>query len=254
MPLVSVIIPNWNRADLLTLAIRSVQAQSFEDWELLVCDDGSTDESEKAVRSLSGDPRIRWAPGPRGGRPAIPRNRGLRLARGEWVAFLDNDDEWHPSKLAAQLARMNADATLASCTEALRLIPGQTDRPALVRYAGERLRFGDILDVNRVVCSSAMFHRKLAPVVEGFPEQPAMKAIEDYALWLRVASVTDFSFLPAPLVNYRDDAASSVRAEAVAEKIKRRRVFGDFLRWSARHPSAARAKQSVRAGVRWLRS
>ena len=92
-PSVSVIIPTWNRAHTLPRAIESVLSQSLPILEVLICDDGSTDGTAEAVMAMARqDPRIRWLPGERGGRPAIPRNRGIRESRGEWLAFLDSDD------------------------------------------------------------------------------------------------------------------------------------------------------------------
>src|SRR4051794_13419670 len=99
---VSVIIPTWNRAATLGPAIQSVLNQTYPPREVLVCDDGSTDNSVDVVAQLD-DQRIRWLPGGRGGRPAIPRNRGIGAATGEWLAFLDSDDEWLPDKLERQL-------------------------------------------------------------------------------------------------------------------------------------------------------
>ena len=99
--IVSVIIPTYNRQHTLLAAIQSALSQTLPPLEVLVCDDGSTDGSAEAVAALD-DPRVRWLTGPHAGYPAVPRNRGLREARGEWVAFLDDDDVWLPEKLAVQ--------------------------------------------------------------------------------------------------------------------------------------------------------
>ena len=78
-PAVSVIIPTWNRAATVVAAVESALAQTHAPLEVLVCDDGSTDDSEQRIRALS-DRRVRWLPGPRGGRPAIPRKASARVA------------------------------------------------------------------------------------------------------------------------------------------------------------------------------
>jgi glycosyltransferase involved in cell wall biosynthesis len=101
---VSVVIPTYNRAYCLPAAIGSLQAQTYPHWEALVIDDGSTDGTADLVRSMAAaDPRVRYLPQKNGGVSAA-RNAGLRVADGEWAAFLDSDDAWEPWKLAAQIA------------------------------------------------------------------------------------------------------------------------------------------------------
>jgi glycosyltransferase involved in cell wall biosynthesis len=101
-PRVSVIIPAYNRAETITTAIRSVQAQSIGDWELLVVDDASTDNTVAVVESIL-DPRIRLLRQTTNGGPSVARQTGVDAASGEFVALLDSDDEWLPEKLAKQL-------------------------------------------------------------------------------------------------------------------------------------------------------
>ena len=100
-PVVSVIIPTFNRASLLQDAIDSVSAQTFGDWELWVVDDGSTDDTEVVVRSVP-DPRIQYVRQDNQGVGAA-RNLGIDCARGDWIAFLDSDDMWLPNCLEAKL-------------------------------------------------------------------------------------------------------------------------------------------------------
>ncbi|WP_275095371.1 glycosyltransferase family 2 protein [Oryzomonas japonica] len=102
MKIITIIIPTWNHAQFLEKAVCSVLAQTSHLLEILVCDDGSTDDSEQVVRGI-GDSRIRWNAEMRGGRPTLPRNRGIRESRGERIAFLDNYDEWFHKKLAKPL-------------------------------------------------------------------------------------------------------------------------------------------------------
>ncbi len=93
---VSVIIPTWNAAATIKTAVLSALRQTYPPLEILVCEDGSTDNSKEIVESLN-DARVRWLTGPHAGQPAIPRNRGIRKATGQWLAFLDSDDEWLPN-------------------------------------------------------------------------------------------------------------------------------------------------------------
>jgi teichuronic acid biosynthesis glycosyltransferase TuaG len=233
MPDVSVVIPTWNRAELLVNAVRSALTQTIPPLEVLVCDDGSTDESEKVVRAM-GDTRVRWLTGERAGCPAIPRNRGIRESQGEWIAFLDNDDEWLPDKLEKQLRFAELTGCKAVCCNASRYVPAQGVKGNYLTCDCERITFDDLLRVNQVICSSAVIYRTLFEKVEGFPESPELKAWEDYALWLRLAVLTDFAYLSEPLLLYRDDVANSIRSQEVDVLSQRRTVFADFQTWGQR--------------------
>ncbi|HET9930610.1 MAG TPA: glycosyltransferase [Polyangiaceae bacterium] len=101
---VSIVIPTYNRAYCLAATLESLQRQTYPHWEALIIDDGSTDDTEALVASIqSSDPRIRYVRKENGG-VSSARNTGIRLADGDWVAFLDSDDAWEPWKLEAQLA------------------------------------------------------------------------------------------------------------------------------------------------------
>lgn len=95
---VSVVIPTYNRENTIESSVRSALNQTYPVEEVLVCDDGSTDHTESIVRSIEDD-RVKWLPGRHWGRPAPPRNRGLQVATGQWLAFLDSDDEWDNNKV-----------------------------------------------------------------------------------------------------------------------------------------------------------
>lgn len=230
MPDVSVIIPTWNRVELLLKAVRSALAQTIPPLEVLVCDDGSTDGSEAEIRAI-GDGRVRWLNGERCGRPAAPRNRGIRESLGEWIAFLDNDDVWFPDKLEKQLRLAERLGCGAVCSNASRFVPGQGINGSYLAWDRQLITFDDLLQVNQVICSSAVIHRALFETVEGFPEAAELKALEDYALWLRVATSTDFAFIAEPLLLYRDDAGSSIRSGGKDVWSQRRMVFADFREW-----------------------
>lgn len=235
-PTVSVIIPTWNRAHTLEAAVRSALTQSHAPLEVLVCDDGSQDESRACVEAI-GDARVQFLPGVHCGKPAIVRNRGIASARGEWLAFLDSDDTWHVQKLALQLRHASVEGCLAACSDARRVLPDGQTRGVLLGLSASRLSLRLLLRSNYVICSSALVHRSLLKRTGGFPEDAALVAAEDYALWLRVATLTDFALVAAPLVDYRDDPAASIRGrDPEAEQRRTRAVFSSYLRWS--HPLA----------------
>ena len=103
--LVSIIVPSYNCAKYLPDTINSVLAQTYTNWEMLIVDDCSTDNSEEVIKSF-GDPRIRYLKNEKNSGAAISRNYALREAKGRWIAFLDSDDMWMPEKLSHQIAFM----------------------------------------------------------------------------------------------------------------------------------------------------
>lgn len=228
---ISVIIPTWNRAEFLGAAVRSALAQTAPPLEVLVCDDGSTDSSEEIVRSII-DPRVRWVAGDRVGKPAVPRNRGIREARGDWVAFLDSDDEWTEEKLERQILLAGKTGCRAVCSNAWRMIAGgERSDGLLLKDLPARITFEDLLRGNHVICSSVIVERPLLLRSSGFPEAAGLKAIEDYALWLRIATQTDFAGSPEPLIRYNDDPGASLRNNDPAPVIQRARILADFRTW-----------------------
>jgi len=230
---ISVIIPTWNRADTVVRAIQSVLAQTLPPLEVLVCDDGSTDDTEARVRAL-GDVRVKWVTGPRAGRPAIPRNRGIASAKGDWLAFLDSDDFWLPEKLEKQIKSVLASRNLASCSDAWRIVPGEEGRRPLLGGEDRALTFDSLILDNRVICSSACIHRSLIAKIEGFPEAANLRAVEDFALWLRILQLTHFDYISEPLLNYTDDPKHSIRKYDVGPWQQRIIVLCNLTCWLLR--------------------
>jgi glycosyltransferase involved in cell wall biosynthesis len=104
-PSISVILPTFNRMEFLRAAVESVLRQTDPDWELIIADDGSGEETKAYLRSLD-DPRVRVLFLAHSGRPSVARNVAIRVARGTYLAFMDSDDIWAPTKLEAQLRAM----------------------------------------------------------------------------------------------------------------------------------------------------
>ena len=198
MPLVSVVIPTYNRAAFLAEAVHSVLAQTFADFELIVVDDGSIDRTRAWVEGIA-DPRIKLIPLPHSGSPARTRNAGVRRGSGRYVAFLDSDDMWDSSKLADQLEALSERPNCLWCHTGGRCIDenGAPDpRWPEARMASE----GWILEglFQRQVginTSSVLVDRALLLDVGGFDE--TFVRGEDYDLWVRLA-------LRSPIACVRD--------------------------------------------------
>jgi glycosyltransferase involved in cell wall biosynthesis len=227
---VSVIIPTWNRCNTIQAAIESALNQTYPPYEILICDDGSSDETETIVNTIN-DSRIKWVAGSHSGLPAVARNRGIKISQGEWIALLDSDDKWLPQKLEKQLEMAQKTNCKAISTNAFRYIPKQGIVGNLISQKKHSLRFSDIFFNNWIVNSSAMIHKSLISVTQGFPEQLELKAIEDYSLWLRVTTQTDFAYISEPLVIYLDDPKNSIRSLGKGYYYERLVVLQNLLLW-----------------------
>jgi glycosyltransferase involved in cell wall biosynthesis len=237
MQTVSVVIPTWNRASTIGAAVRSVLSQTHPVHEILVCDDGSTDNTREILTGFE-DSRIRLIEGPRAGRPAIPRNRGIREAKGEWLAFLDSDDEWMPNKLEMQFKDLERAGLKASCTNALRVVPGINKHTKYLNTFYRRFNLNVLLQTNFVICSSVLVQKELVEQAGGFPEEEALRAVEDYALWLRLCTLSDFVYHHEPLTLYTDDTNNSIRVGA-NELVQRENVMRSLYEWYGRQESTA---------------
>jgi glycosyltransferase involved in cell wall biosynthesis len=205
VPLFSVVIPTYNRAMRLARTIDTVLAQSFANFELLIMDDGSTDGTAEMVESYR-DSRIRYDWAPNSGGPATPRNRGIDLAKGDWVAFLDADDLWYPKKLEAVAEVItHAPEITAICHNEYRKNDVTGERRLLCHgpYEEDFYRVM-LLQGNRVSTSAVVVRREFLNRNElRFNTTEEYAIVEDYDLWLRIALTSGrFFFIEDPLGEY----------------------------------------------------
>lgn len=219
MAAVSIIMPAYNVAPYVGAAIASVQAQTHPDWELLVVDDGSTDETAEIVRRMAaGDGRIRLHQQTNGG-IAMARNHALALSTGDVIAILDSDDVWEPAYLAEQLAVIAAhpdvDIVTANGWFLGGRLDGQLARPCPDPRPQPTLQ--TILADETSIFIMSIFRRRVYETIGGFDE--AFRTNEDYDFWLR-AAVAGFRFRrnDKPLCRYRrrDDSLSAVDVRMLA--------------------------------------
>lgn len=229
---ISVIIPCWNNEKTIKKAIKSVLAQTLPPLEILVCDDGSTDKSKALVASFR-SPLVKWLAGEKHtSRPAIPRNRGLKKAKGEWLAFLDADDEWLPSKLQLQIAATQKTGCLAVSSNAYKKREGERRNTLYFNLSEKRLTLSDLLITNLVICSSMLLHQSLLNKTGNFPTTKRAYGGEDYLLWLKVATQTKIVYLAKPLVIYNDQPKISARSKVGKNPILLKiQVLIYFLSW-----------------------
>ena len=220
LPDVSVVIPNYNGAQFLEACLRSVFEQSVANIEIIVVDDGSTDNSRELVTGLAAsEPRLRLIEKTNGG-VASARNRGIREARAAWIAFLDSDDVWHPRKLEWQLSLLDTRSECALCFSAFTFwdasgceadaqfaatVPPTTSKAAIDEEFSGYIYHLLLRDVY-VWTSTVLVSRAALDQVGHFRED--LPIGEDYDLWLRLASKFTFCKLAAPVALYRQTGAS----------------------------------------------
>jgi glycosyltransferase involved in cell wall biosynthesis len=193
---ISVIIPTYNRAEMVVEAVESVLAQDMDGFELIVVDDGSTDDT--AARLAAFGSRLHYFRQDHSGVSAA-RNRGLELSRSPTVAFLDSDDLWLPGKLGVQYGYMKAHPEVRICqTQEMWWRDGRRVNPKKIHEKPSGDIFRRSLERCLVSPSAVMMNSKLFERVGYFDEE--LPAAEDYDLWLRVAVDYPVPLIPEPLV------------------------------------------------------
>lgn len=213
MACVSVIIPTYNRFRLLCRAVDSVLKQTHDNVEIIVIDDGSTDDTPALFSQHF--PSVHYVKIEHSGLPAVARNAGLRLAHGEFIAFLDSDDRWLPDKLSRQVDTFHKQPSVGLvCSNAFVLHRHEEEpiHPYLLKSQGKSgLVLPALLEDNFVITSTAMVRHSTLERVGLFCEDRNLQAVEDYELWLRVAAECEITYLSDLLAVYRDIPSISIR-------------------------------------------
>lgn len=229
-PIISIVIPTYNRAADLTRALQSVVAQTYTDWEAIIVDNHSTDETAAAVAAFA-DARFRLFRIHNHGIIAASRNLGIREARGAVIAFLDSDDWWEPTKLARAMREMDRGADLVYHDLSF-VGPGRSwRRRRLPSWQVQAPVKRDLLARgNPLANSSVTVRRHLIDAIGGISELPALVTWEDFDCWLRIADRTDrFVRIAEPLGFYwigNSNTSSPDRLIRNFEELKRR-YFAD---------------------------
>ena len=228
MPRVSIVLPVYNGAATICETVHSALYQSFSDFELIIIDDGSDDATPALLAAMS-DPRITIRRYCNAGL-ATTRNRGLSLAKGDLVAFLDADDLWLPDKLKLQVAALDSHPEAA-------LAFGWTDyidEHGRFIHAGQRTAVGgDVLDqllVNNFIetGSNPLLRRAVVHQCGNFDE--SLSAAEDWDLWLRVAARFPFVLVPQTVVLYRVHPRSMSSFDVIRQERCSREVISRAFR------------------------
>lgn len=240
-PTVSVIIPALNAARYIGRAVSSAMESEDVSFEVIVVDDGSEDGTWQLLEDLG--PRIRTARQDRGG-PYVARNLGAGLARGEWLAFLDADDEWEPSKLSKQL-RLADESTGLVYTDRVNI--GDLSRVSRLQSDSVRLWEGDVFEPlllgNFITLSSVLMRKSWFDRLGGF--EVGRRGVQDWDLWLRYAAAGGLVRLcREPLTRYRIHA-QQMSNDLKARALDRESVLRQALRLPrGRHVSARTVRKA----------
>ena len=198
MATVTVIIPSYNRKHFLGETLSSVFSQTFRPYEIIVVDDGSTDDTRAFLKTY--EDQIRYVHKTHGGE-ASARNCGLSEASGEYIAFLDSDDLWEPSFLETTITHLEGHATLSLLGTACWVIPDRVRRPRLQEAFLKGDLFPLLFRKNIITASAVVSKRECFEEVGLFDEN--LDQATDYDMWLRIAKRYSIGFLNQPLCQWR---------------------------------------------------
>ena len=207
--LVSVIMPSYNTGKFIAESIASVVAQTYTDWELIIVDDASTDNTDEVVQKviLERSDRIHYLKNDKNSGAAVCRNRALREARGKWVAFLDSDDLWAPDKLEKQIAFMQKNGYAFSYT-CYSEMDEKDEKTGVVVGGPAHITKTGMYNYCWPGCLTVMYNRE----VVGNIQIADIRKNNDYAMWLKIIRKSDCYLLAENLACYRKRTGSITHA------------------------------------------
>jgi glycosyltransferase involved in cell wall biosynthesis len=209
-------MPAYNCAGFIDESIRSIQAQSYTSWELLIQDDCSTDDTKEIVkRYVCSDPRIKYEKNAANSGAAITRNNALKRAAGRWIAFLDSDDIWLPEKLDSQLKFMKSNNYSFSYTNYAEMDDASEDLGRIVSGPSRITKTG-MYCYCWPGCLTVMYDREIV----GLLQIADIKKNNVYAMWLKVCNVSDCFLLDRCLAKYRRGRKGSISSHGHLTLIK----------------------------------
>jgi glycosyltransferase involved in cell wall biosynthesis len=202
---ISVIIPTYNRANLIEKAIKSVLKQTYQDFEIIIVDDGSTDNTEEIIRGFK-DKRVKYIKKYKMNRGiSVARNIGIKIARGKYIAFLDSDDEWFPEKLNKQIKILQDGSPELGVVYSISCYIDESGKNINKLRNSKKVEgyiYEDLLGKNYVGTPSTVLIRKECFHQVGLFDD-LLNAQEDWDMWIRIAKYYRFALIKIPLVKYR---------------------------------------------------
>lgn len=232
-PLVSVVIPTKDRAEMVSRAVASVLAQTYPHWQLVLVDDGSEDGTREALSEALADPRVVYVRHDTARGVAAARNSGLQRAEGRYVAYLDSDNTWHPDFLELMVRFMTRGGHRAAYAMS-RLV----DRDGRVLYRGREFSREALREQNYIDCIVLVHERELLEAAGGFDE--TLRRNVDWELFIRLADQCDFAYLPVVATEYDvwEERTDRITTEEpfTYRFVVRQRALVDWRSFRARTP------------------
>ena len=220
--LVSVIIPTYNRTELLKETVQSILCQTYSNLEVFVISDGINEKDREAMTSLK-DPRLHYFDQENSGCPSSPRNHGIRKAKGKYIAFCDDDDLWMKDKIEKQVLALEKNSHSGLCYGKMIRFDGK--REWTVSHEEGPADFNSLLRVNTIPISAVFMRKALLDQHGGFEESGIVGDSEDYEFLLRYALHTKFLYQDDYLIRYR---SGDQRATSTDDNRKISHVFKYF--------------------------
>lgn len=212
--LVSIIMPSYNTADYIAESIQSVLEQSYTDWELIVVDDCSTDNTDEVIKPYLTDGRIKYYKNEKNSGAAVSRNHALREAKGKWIAFLDSDDLWMPDKLEKQICFMEKNGYSFSYTNYIEI--DENSKPNGKKVTGpKKITKHGMYNYCWLGCLTVMYDAETV----GLIQIADIKKNNDYAMWLKVCKKADCYLLNEELALYRRGRQGSISTHSIKKLI-----------------------------------
>lgn len=238
---VDVIIPTFNSQEFLLEALNSCFKQTHPVNEVIIVDDGSSESSIAYLRELEAEfPKLRIIRNTHTGLPGIGRQIGIKASDAEWIAFLDSDDYWAPEKIEKQIRSADSTNSRLVYSNGWIVKAGSTEEIFFNEFP-KKISFSELLATNWLLNSSVIVKRELFASKTAYATSARLRAVEDYATWLRLATICDFCGVDEPLTYYRDHSGSIKSEDASDPRIH---AIADFIRWA--HTSNAEENRKMR--------
>lgn len=213
--LVSIIMPSYNTADYISETVQSVLNQTYQNWELIIVDDCSTDNTDEVIQPLLADQRIHYFKNEINSGAAVSRNKALREANGKWIAFLDSDDLWLPEKLEKQIAFMQKNDYHFSYTDYSE-IDSEGKVNGVCVTGPKKITKAGMFNYCWPGCLTVMYDAEYV----GLVQIEDIKKNNDYAMWLKVCQKADCYLLDENLAQYRRGRSGSISNHGYTELLK----------------------------------